>query len=227
MDWPLASCRNSSERRRVNADQKADAVVILLSGGVESSTLLYEFSGGSAPIGVFIDYGQRAARRELAAVHAQCRAAGAHLQRLDMVAAGRSFRAGQILSRHVPLPHRNLMILSVGLNYCAQVQAGSLAIGLGREDATADPGSAPRFIREFQRLARILGDVAVVAPFMAKTKAWIIRHGLELGVGYAQTYSCLLGYPRHCGRCPQCRKRRAAFAAAGAPEPPDFYRAGD
>ena len=227
MDWPLASCRNSSERRRVNADQKADAVVILLSGGVESSTLLYEFSGGSAPIGVFIDYGQRAARRELAAVHAQCRAAGAHLQRLDMVAAGRSFRAGQILSRHVPLPHRNLMILSVGLNYCAQVQAGSLAIGLGREDATADPGSAPRFIRAFQRLARILGDVAVVAPFMAKTKAWIIRHGLELGVGYAQTYSCLLGYPRHCGRCPQCRKRRAAFAAAGAPEPPDFYRAGD
>ena len=211
----------------MNADRNTDAVVILLSGGVESSTLLYEFSGGSAPIGVFIDYGQRAARRELAAVHAQCRAAGVHLQCLDMGAAGRSFRAGQVLSRHVPLPHRNLAILSLGLNYCAQVRARRLAIGLGREDATVDPGSAPRFIREFQRLAKVLGDIAVVAPFMAKPKTWIIRHGLELGVDYAQTYSCLLGHPRHCGRCPQCRKRRAAFAAAGAPEPLDFYRAGD
>ena len=67
------------------------------------------------------------------------RAADAHLQRLDRVAAGRSFRAGQILSRHVPLPHRNLAILSLGLNYCAQVRTRSLAIGLGREDATVDP----------------------------------------------------------------------------------------
>ncbi len=47
-------------------------------------------------------------------------------------------------------------------------------------------GSVPRFIREFQRLAKILSDIAVVAPSMAKTKAWIIRHGLELGVGCAQ-----------------------------------------
>ena len=88
-------------------------------------------------------------------------------------------------------------------------------------------GSVPRFIREFQRLAKILSDIAVVAPSMAKTKAWIIRHGLELGAVVPKNHSCLLGHPRHCGRCPQCRKRRTAFAAAGALEPPDFNCAGD
>jgi 7-cyano-7-deazaguanine synthase len=35
----------------------------------------------------------------------------------------------------------------------------------------------------------------------------------------------MLGYPAHCGRCPQCRKRRAAFVEAGVAEPEGFYRA--
>lgn len=79
---------------------------------------------------------------------------------------------------------------------------------------------APRFVRAFRRLAQDLGDIAVVTPFIAKSKAQIIRCGLDLGVDYTYTYtySCLLGHPQHCGQCPQCWKRRAAFAAAGAPE---------
>jgi len=53
----------------------------------------------------------------------------------------------------------------------------------------------------------------------------VIRRGLDLGVDYDTTYSCLLGYPVHCGRCPQCVKRREAFHAAGLEEPAGFYRA--
>jgi 7-cyano-7-deazaguanine synthase len=53
----------------------------------------------------------------------------------------------------------------------------------------------------------------------------VIRRGIELGVDYDTTYSCLLGYPVHCGRCPQCLKRRDAFRAAGLEEPVGFYRA--
>ena len=49
--------------------------------------------------------------------------------------------------------------------------------------------------------------------------------GATLGVDFDTTYSCLLGYPVHCGRCPQCRKRRMAFVEAGIAEPEGFYRA--
>jgi 7-cyano-7-deazaguanine synthase len=52
----------------------------------------------------------------------------------------------------------------------------------------------------------------------------VIRQGLEIGVDYASTYSCLLGYPRQCGSCPQCGKRRAAFADLGLEDPAGFKR---
>ncbi len=211
----------------MNTNQGGQAVVVLLSGGVESTTLLYEVARNSTPIGVFIDYHQRAARRELAAAQTQCRAVSARFQRLDMAAVGRSFCTGQTLRAHVPLPHRNLVIVSLGLSYCAQIHARCLAIALAREDAVGNASGAPRFVRAFRRLAQDLGDITVVAPLITKSKAQIIRHGLDLGVDYAHTYSCLLGHHRHCGQCPQCLKRRAAFAAAGAPEAPGFYRAGD
>ncbi len=204
---------------------RSGETVVLLSGGVESSTLLYSLARNSGTVGLFIDYGQRAARRELAAAQAQCRAVNAHFEHLDMAAVGSSFRAGQLLSPHVPLPHRNLVILSLGLSYCSQIRGRALAIALAREDAEVVATAAPRFFRAFGRLARNLGDCSVVAPLMTKTKTQIIRQGLGLGVEFSKTYSCLLGHSRHCGRCPQCRKRRAAFTTAGVPESPGFYRA--
>ena len=56
-------------------------------------------------------------------------------------------------------------------------------------------------------------------------KSEVVRRGATLGVDFDTTYSCLLGYPVHCGRCPQCRKRRMAFTEAGVAEPEGFYRA--
>jgi 7-cyano-7-deazaguanine synthase len=56
------------------------------------------------------------------------------------------------------------------------------------------------------------------------TKTEVVARGASLGVDYETTYSCLLGYPLHCGRCPQCMKRRAAFHEAGYTEPEGFYR---
>jgi len=209
------------------AARQSRAVVVLLSGGVESSTLLHEEARHSVPTGVFIDYGQRAARRELAAARIQCRALGARFVRLDIAAAGRTFRAGQTHRLHVPLPHRNLVILSLGLSYCAQIGAVRLAIALNSEDAADYASATPQFIEAFGRAALDLDDIAVVAPLVVLTKAQTIEHGLALDVDYALTYSCLLGGAKHCGRCPQCRKRRAAFATAGIVEAPDFYRAID
>jgi 7-cyano-7-deazaguanine synthase len=69
-------------------------------------------------------------------------------------------------------------------------------------------------------MAAGLGDVAVEAPLLELDKAGVIREGSNLGVDFGATYSCLLGYAAPCGRCPQCEKRAAAFAAAGTPEPP-------
>jgi len=198
--------------------------VILLSGGIESSTLLYQQYTQSELHPVFIDYGQRAGAQEYRAAQGLCIQLGLTLKKLDMAQTGHDFRAGQSRKLHVPLPHRNLIALSLGLSYATQIGAKRILLALNLEDTLAYPSASTAFIAKFQAMANILGNFEIATPLATLTKAQIIRQGITLGVNYAQTYSCLLGYPRHCGHCPQCLHRREAFRQAGQQEPDDFYR---
>lgn len=198
--------------------------VLLLSGGVESATLLWMEAAKDRPQPVFADYGQRAARREQQSAEAQCAALGLGLKVLDLASLGTSFRAGQSKQMHVPLPHRNLVILGVALSYATQVEADSVLLALNREDTQAYPSATPAFIERFQAMADVLGGIRIHTPLIELSKAEIIRQGAALGMDYTNTYSCLLGYERHCGRCPQCLKRQAAFLGAQVLEPTDFYQ---
>ena len=142
----------------------------------------------------------------------------------ELANVGEIFRRGQDRKHHVPLPHRNLVALSIGLSYAANLGARKLYLAVNLDD-TADYASASlAFLAQFRLICGLLGDVRLATPFVALAKREVIQRGVALGVDYATTYSCLLGYPAHCGRCPQCRKRREAFRQAGIDEPASFYR---
>lgn len=198
--------------------------LILLSGGVESATLLHHAHRHEPTFPVFLDYGQRAAPWERRAAQAQCDALRLPLKCLDLASLGRDFRAGQSKQFHVPLPHRNLIALSVALSYATQIGAERLSLALNREDTLAYPSASPAFLASFRALAGTLSGVEITTPLIELDKAEVVRLGRSLGVDYARTYSCLLGHAQHCGRCPQCLKRQAAFAEAGVSEPEDLYR---
>ncbi len=201
------------------------ADLLLLSGGVESTTLLYRLRG--QPLhAVSIDYGQRAAAREYAAARWHCERLQVPLTRLQMPQAGEAFRAHQTHKLHVPIPHRNLFILSLSVAFAAQQGARRIYLSINREDSERHPSAAPGFLERFNAMVQALEPIAVHTPLAADSKAAIILQGLSAGVDFAHTYSCLLGHARHCGGCPQCRSRRAAFAAAAQSEPAGFYRHG-
>jgi 7-cyano-7-deazaguanine synthase len=202
------------------------ASVLLLSGGIESTTLLAQLADAGEPVqALFIDYGQRGAAEERRAAETHCGRLGVELVALDLARVGATFRRGQERKHHVPLPHRNLVALSLGLSYATNLGAKRLYLAANRDDATEQPSSSHAFLAQFRLMCGLLGDVELRAPYLDLTKADVIRRGVELGVDYDSTYSCLLGYPVHCGRCPQCVKRREAFRAAGLEEPVGFYRA--
>ena len=202
------------------------ASVLLLSGGVESATLLHQLAqGGEQMQGLFVDYGQRGAGEERRAAAAQCEPLGVELVQLDLARVGPTFRRGQERKAHVPLPHRNLVVLSLGLSYATNLGARRLYLAANRDDTREYPSSSHTFLAQFRLLAGLLGEVELRTPYLDLSKADVVRRGLELGVDFDATYSCLLGYPVHCGRCPQCAKRRAAFREAGVAEPAGFYRA--
>lgn len=196
--------------------------LLLLSGGVESTTLLYQLRERSLHA-LSIDYGQRAAAREHADAKWHCERLGVPLTRLRLPQAGAAFRAGQSRKLHVPIPHRNLFILSLAFAFAAQHGAARIHLSLNREDTETHPSAAPGFIEAFNAMVATLEPIAVHTPLAGLSKAQVVALGSTLGVDFQHTYSCLLGHARHCGGCPQCRSRRTAFAAAGVPEPPGFY----
>ena len=202
------------------------ASILLVSGGVESTTLLAQLAEAGEPVqALFLDYGQRGATEERRAADGHCARLGVELVALDLARVGATFRRGQDRKAHVPLPHRNLVALSLGLSYAANLGAKRLYLAANREDTTEYPSSSHAFLAQFRLICGLLGDVELRVPYLDLSKAEVIRRGLDLGVDYDTTYSCLLGYPVHCGRCPQCVKRRDAFRAAGLEEPAGFYRA--
>jgi 7-cyano-7-deazaguanine synthase len=198
--------------------------VILLSGGIESTTLLHRETAHRQLLPLFIDYGQRAAQQELSAARHQCELLQQELKVLDMARIGEAFREGQSRKLHVPLPHRNLVALSLALSHATQLEANGVLIALNREDTTAYPSASEAFLEQFRSLAATLGSIAIEAPLIHQLKSEIVRAGMEAHIDYTRTYSCLLGYAQHCGQCPQCRNRQRAFHDAGNDEPEGFYR---
>lgn len=200
--------------------------IVLLSGGIESVTVLHQLVQAGEPAqALFIDYGQRAAPQERAAAEGAAMRLGVELVALDLARVGETFRRGQERKLHVPLPHRNLVALSLGLSYATSLGANRLYLAANRDDTMEYAAASHAFLAQFRLICGLLGDVELRTPLVGLSKTEIIQRGVELGVDYEATYSCLLGYPVHCGRCPQCMKRRAAFHEAGFEEPAGFYRA--
>ncbi len=201
------------------------ANVVLLSGGVGSVTLVHALAADGVPIqALFLDYGQRGARLERVAAEYHCEPQGVELVALDLSSLGERFRNVQIRKANIPLPHRNLVALSIGLSFAANLGARKLYLALTREDTLTLPSSSHAFLAQFRLLCGLLGDVQLATPFVDLSRAEVIRRGGKLGVDFAATYSCMVGQPVHCGRCRQCIGRREAFREASVEEPQDFYR---
>jgi len=210
------------------SEVSAGRSLVLASGGIETAVLLHlEASEGRDVRAAFLGYGQRPAGMEYRGALAQCQATGARLEALDMASLGDTFQGEDERRYHIPLPHRNLVALSLGLSLAEKRQADRLVVGLTADDGAVSPSSTATFLANFRTLADGLGEVAVTAPLLTKSKSEVIRQGFELDVDFSRTYSCLLGYAQPCGHCPQCRKRAAAFAAAGLTDPPCQLADGD
>ena len=200
------------------------ASVLLISGGVDSVTLLHQLVGAGEPtVALFIDYGQRAARHERGAAQMHCEAVGVELVEFDLAAIGAMFRDRQERKLHLPMPHRNLVALALAVSFATNQGAPRVLLAVNREDTTAYPSASHAFFAQLRLVYGLIGTVQLSTPFIDRTKAEVIARGGALGIDYSTTYSCMLGHARHCGRCAQCKQRRAAFAAPGIAEDADFY----
>lgn len=219
----------------------APAAVVLLSGGLDSATVLaLARERGLRTFALSLDYGQRhgaeldAARRVASALGA----AAHEIVALDLRRFGGSALTDSALE--VPtggvqpgipptyVPARNTVMLSIALSWAEALGAQHIFYGANAVDYSGYPDCRPEYVAAFERLANLATKAGVEgrhmhvhAPIIALRKADIIREGLRLGVDYAITVSCYQADAegRACGRCDSCRIRAQGFADAGVPDP--------
>jgi len=226
--------------------------VLLFSGGLDSTTLAaVALSREFRVHGLTFRYGQRHEREVQAAI----RLAGdmglqSHrVVEIDLPSVGgsaltdrgielpRGRDPGEISGGPIPatyVPARNTIFLSYALAWCEVLGARDIFIGVNALDYSGYPDCRPEYLRAFERLAGLATRAGVEkgeainihAPLVDKTKAEIIRWGLELGVDYSRTWSCYDPEPdgRPCGQCDSCLLRKKGFREAEVDDPTLYAR---
>ena len=218
----------------------APRAVVLLSGGLDSSTVLAAARAeGRECYALCVHYGQRHAA-EIAASRRIAAALGAREHRLASVDLGQfggsaltdpALAVPEIPSREIPItyvPARNTVLLSLALAWAEVLAADEIHLGVNAVDYSGYPDCRPVFIEAFQRLATLATkrgvegqQLRIVTPLLERSKADIIRLGHALGLDYSLTVSCYQATEEGlaCGRCDACRLRAEGFRQAGLPDP--------
>ena len=226
-------------------DTPAGRAVVLLSGGLDSATVLAAaVHAGLECHTLSFRYGQRHDAELIAAqrVAATLGAASHRVIGIDLGMVGGSaltdpdIAVPEAPSAGIPVtyvPARNSVFLALGMGLAEVLEADELHIGVNAVDYSGYPDCRPEFIEAFGRVAALATRRAVEgralrieAPLIELSKAEIIRRGTALGVDYALTVSCYQADAdgAACGRCDACRLRREGFAAAGVPDPTRYRR---
>ncbi len=208
-------------------------VIVLLSGGMDSATLLWlanrEFDKVWA---ISFDYGQRH-RVELKYAKELAKLAGVEDHIIVNLPIYQSIKGSALIDESVEVPSedypeneppittvpmRNLNFLAIASAFADFLEIEHIGIGVHALD-TPYPDCRPEFVTAAESAinagsiltAKKKIRIHIWAPFLGMTKRDIALLGKELGVPYEKTYSCYRGTEPPCGECPTCRQREEAL----------------
>jgi len=212
---------------------RGEKVIVLLSGGMDSATLLWLAKRNFKEVyALSFDYGQRH-RVELKYAKELARLAGVKEHFLVEVPLYKKLKVSPLLdeSLEVPkedypedeppattVPMRNLNFVATAGAFADALGVEVIGIGVHALD-TPYPDCRPEFVSAAESalnagstlVAKEKKRIHLWAPFLGMTKRQIAVLGKELGVPFEKTYSCYEGTEPPCGECPTCRQREEAL----------------
>ena len=208
----------------------AKDAVIILSGGMDSCTMLHEFRDEIA-LAITFDYGSTQNHREQQYAVAQCQSLGIKHIIIPLDFMHRYFKSALLESpdaipegnyddenmKATVVPFRNGIMLAIACGIAESNGLKRVMIANHAGDHTLYPDCRQSFIDAMSMATQqgTYDGITVFAPYTGITKTDIARRGKALGVDYAMTYSCYKGGEKHCGKCGTCRERRQALKDAG------------
>ncbi len=211
---------------------KNKSIVVLLSGGLDSSTVAGIAKNSNSKIfGLSFDYGQRHKKELNSAITI---ANHFNIDELKIVKLDLSLWGGSSLTdtqKKIPtsgiqnnkipntyVPGRNTIFISVALSYAEAINADFIGLGVNALDYSGYPDCRPDYIKKFQELANLANKrgrekkpIKLWTPLIDLNKEKIIQLAFENNVPLDKTWSCYSGDTKPCGKCDSCRIRNAAY----------------
>ena len=213
------------------------SALMVLSGGVDSVTMLHEYADTIA-LAVNFHYGSNHNEREAECARLHCRQLGIELVEINLAFMGEYFHSSLLDGadaipdghyadenmRSTVVPFRNGIMLAVAAGLAESRGLTEVYIANHAGDHSIYPDCRPEFIDAMAGAvsAGTYEDVKIMAPYTYLDKVEIVRHGRRLGIDYSTTYSCYKGGAKHCGTCGTCVERREAMAAAGVTDTTEY-----
>ena len=211
--------------------------IIILSGGMDSVTLLHHYKHRIA-LAVTFDYGSNHNKRETACAALHCRQLGIEHMVIPLDFMGRYFKSSLLEGadaipeghydednmKSTVVPFRNGIMLSIACGLAETRGLSKVMIANHAGDHSIYPDCRPDFI-EAMSAAMTSGtyaSISIEAPYTLLSKTQIALEGKRLGIDYSTTYSCYKGGPRHCGKCGTCQERMEALRDAGIDDPTEY-----
>ena len=211
--------------------------VIIVSGGLDSITLLYD-KAETIALAISFDYGQNHSKKELPYAEYHCQQLGIPHITIPLTFMHQYFKSSLLEGaeaipeghyeeenmKSTVVPFRNGIMLAIATGIAESHELKRVYIANHGGDHTIYPDCRPEFIDAMDKAtsAGTFVDVRVEAPYTNISKADIVRRGAALGIDYAKTWSCYKGSEMHCGKCGTCVERKEAFADAGVKDPTEY-----
>lgn len=214
--------------------------ISLLSGGLDSAVATFsaqrELGSGEA---LFLDYGQKAVKRELQAARHLTKVLEMPLQVIELPFLAKVTQTALVMNekvipqvkmtqlddrsetersaQEVWVPNRNGLFLNIAAALAEGKGMSHIVVGFNSEEAVTFPDNSANFLNkaeEFFRYSTMKG-LRVLSPTLSANKAEIVAMGQRLSVPFDKIWSCYHGGKRQCGRCESCQRSIRAFAQAG------------
>ena len=211
--------------------------VIIVSGGLDSITLLYD-KAETIALAISFDYGQNHSKKELPYAEYHCQKLGIPHITIPLTFMHQYFKSSLLEGaeaipeghyeeenmKSTVVPFRNGIMLAIATGIAESHELKRVYIANHGGDHTIYPDCRPEFIDAMDKAtsAGTFVDVRVEAPYTNISKADIVRRGTALGIDYAKTWSCYKGSEIHCGKCGTCVERKEAFADASVEDPTEY-----
>ena len=214
--------------------------VVIMSGGLDSTTLLYwVLKLGYGPHVLSFDYWQRH-KKELDFARRTCKKLGVDHKVVDLRSIHELLQGSALTSDSVEVPeehythesqkmtivpNRNAIMLNIAIGYAVSINANKVFYAAHYNDREIYPDCRWEFVQSMNITMKLANDnlrLEIVAPFIHKTKAEIVKIGGELGVPFEDTWSCYKGNEKLCGVCGTCRERVEAFQLNKLRDPVEY-----